>query len=158
MDYQLGFVILQKPGFTGRVHPYCISLFKNYIRRSQGERAIFVDPSSIHPLGLPWKDRKVSDFLCSNNAVFLPVSNNSHVMSMINCWERWWWSRKCTFKSDLLYSYLAVYNSDKNYSKIVSMCQGNLIVINFHNLISTYILIGNKFSPVSLGNCGSVWK
>ena len=108
MDYQLGFVILQKLGFTGRVHPYCISLFKNYIRRSQGERAIFVDPSSIHPLGLPWKDRKVSDFLCSNNAVFLPVSNNSHVMSMINCWERWWWSRKCTFKSDLLYSYLAV--------------------------------------------------
>ena len=90
------------------VHPYSISLFKNYIRRSQGERAIFVDPSSIHPLGLPWKDRKVSDFLCSNNAVFLPVSNNSHVMSMINCWERWWWSRKCTFKSDLLYSYLAV--------------------------------------------------
>ena len=104
----VGFFILQKPGFTGRVHPYCIGLFKNYIRRSQGERAIFVDPSFIHPLGLPWKDRKVSDFLCSNNAVFLPVSNNSHVMSMINCWERWWWSRKCTFKSDLWYSYLAV--------------------------------------------------
>ena len=49
----VGFFILQKPGFTGRVHPFCISLFKNYIRRSQGERAIFVDPSSIHPLGLP---------------------------------------------------------------------------------------------------------
>ena len=51
-----------------------------------------------------------------------------------------------------------VYNSDKNYSKIVSMYLGNLIVINFHNLISTYILIGNKFSPVSLGKLRQCMK